>query len=240
MGHPSHLNIAQVMSTRFDQEPEDAVFEEVPQTTERKTTLRTTEPRSLLTHYPFLRAPRQGLVEVMGYRDDGGVFPWGFWGGCALIAITIGLVVLRGSSGLFSLMDLLIALAMAGLAAALLRWGPRDSLRAHLLASVDTEGSQLTWPGPSGQAQLVLPFEEITEIVFAMIYFPVSPSRPDSRIHVFTLLVRQGDDQLIPIIEASPNKEATYELAQMLSQWTHAPISEVGEGILSNNTARQN
>lgn len=214
------------------QEPEDAIFE-VVETNKPKPTLRAASTRGTLTHSPYLERTTPNVVDIMGYRDDLTVFPWGFWGGGAAIVVLLGLVALRGTSGLFSLMDLLIALILGGAALVLFRWGPRDSLKPMQLARIDLEQNVLSWPGESGQAQFVLNAQDIQEIVFALIRFPVSPNRPDSRIHVYTLLVRDNQDQLIPVVEASPEDKALFDLGEMLSQWSQAPLRQVGEGILS-------
>lgn len=211
--------------------PVDAIFEEIDARPHTKPKVRPT--RDLLTYQPFMRAVSQQQVEIMGYRDDKHTFPWGFWGGVGVIAVLFGLIFFKGSTGLFSMMDLLIALVLGGIAAVLLKWGPRDSVVAQVLTVLDVERKLISWPdAEGGQGAISLELDQIKEIVFAMIHFPVSPNRPDAQIQVFTLLVRDDRDQLLPIIEASPSKEETYDVAQALSRWSGLPISQVGEGIL--------
>lgn len=213
------------------QEPEDAIFEVVEP--RPKSTLRAASTRGTLTHSPYLERGPEHIVDIMGYRDDLTMFPWGFWGGGAAIMVLLGLVAFRGTSGLFSLLDLLIALTLGGVALVLFRWGPRDTLKPMQLARIDLKQNILTWPSENGRAQFVLSAEDIQEVVFALIRFPVSPNRPDSRIHVYTLLVRDANDQLIPVVEASPEDKALFDLGEMIAQWSQAPLRQVGEGILN-------
>ncbi len=148
-----------------------------------------------------------------------------------LAVATLMFFWLRGSAGYYSMSDMLVALLLGGGATMFYRWGPRDSLRRHVLATVDAERRQLRW-GEDGGAQIALDFDDVQEIVFAMIRFPVSPTRPDARIHVYTLLVRDAREELVPVIEASPNKGETFHIAKQLSAVTGVAITQVGEGIL--------
>lgn len=242
MGDPQDLNAQEVnprRAKRAAQAPVDAVFEEIVpagKESKPKKLKKSERPRDLLTYQPYLHPLSQEQVQIMGYRDDAKTIPWGFWGGVALIVVLLGLVFFRGSSGMFSMMDFLIALTLGGGAAVLFKWGPQDSAVATPLAVLDLAQQQLSWHAPdsSGQGahgQVTLQLEQIKEIVYAMIHFPVSPTRPDVQIQVFTLLVRDDRDQLLPIIEASPSKEETYDIAQALSRWSGLPISQVGEGV---------
>ena len=91
----------------------------------------------------------------------------------------------------------------------------------------------LSWSGadPRQGGQLVVPLDQLTEIVFAMIYVPISAKRPDTRIHAFTLLVRGPNAELLTLVEASPHKQETFALGLALSQLTGLPVSQVGEGV---------
>ena len=210
-------------------EPEDAVWEPIEEQADPKSLAAERVPS--LIHEPGLRQRGQ-RVEIVGTCDDETAQPWGFWGGAAALGALVAYVASR-SAGYFGLRQVLVAMTIAAVGVALYRFGPQERRRLVELAAVDLERAQLTWATAATGPELVLDFDEISEIVFAMIYFPVSPSRPDARIHVFTLLVRAGDDdRLLPIIEASPDKGATWGIAQQLARLTGAPIAQVGEGVL--------
>ena len=243
MGDPQDLGAAGALNPRRaarhkaipqgQQEPIDAVFEELEGGARARRAAKKRAPRDLLTYQPHLQAVGPQQVALMGLRDDERTLAWGFWGGIALGVMMVATVLWSASKGMFSMMDLMAALLLGGLAAVVWRWGPRDTVTPQVLAQLDLERGLLSWPGAAGQlTPVTMPLAEITEIVYAMIRFPVSPNRPDARIHVFTLLVRDAHDQLLPLIEASPQKEETYEIAQALSRLTGLEISQVGEGVL--------
>lgn len=186
---------------------------------------------SPLVYSPGVRQDGQ-VLEVFGWRDDETARPWGLWGGVLALVLLAGFVASTGASGgFFALKDILIAITLIGVSVAMFRYGPRGQQRREVLTRVDMERAQLVWSSKAG-AQTVLGFDEISEVVFAMIRFPVSPSHPNARIHVFTVLVRTGErEELTPVIEATPNKREAFAIAQFLSNQTRAPLTQVGEGI---------
>ncbi len=185
-----------------------------------------------MIYKPQLRPAGRDVMVITGARETRQL-PWGFWGGVLMVVLAIGLLLTRGGNGLFSLRDLLITAGLGGLGLVMWRWGPRDSLRIQQLARLDMGRGLLSWSGADARqgGQLVVPLDQLTEIVFAMIYVPISAKRTDTRIHAFTLLVRGPHEELLPLIEASPHKQETFALAQALAQLTGLPISQVGEGV---------
>lgn len=217
------------------QEPEDASWEPMEGSEEALTHVAAPS----LIYSPGMRQ-RGNEVDIIGVCDDESARPWGFWFGAMMVACLIAFVAMKGAGGgIFAMRDVLIAVVIAGLAVASFRYGPDSKQRVKTLATLDLERKQLAWEAtsPTAGPQLVASFESITEVVFAMIYFPVSPSRPDSRIHVYTLLVRvagwggEEEGELVAIIEASPNKRETFAIAQLVAQAAGVRVSQVGEGI---------
>lgn len=220
--------------TKTIDEPEDATWEPIEGELGEPGEVAAARVPSLI-YEPELRQ-RGDEVDVLGMCDDLSALPWGMWLGVAALVVMAGFVATRGAGAVFfSLRDMLIALALLGVGIAAFRYGPSGRQRRVTLATIDLAREQLAWPTSSGgAAQLVLDFAEIAEVVFAMIYFPVSPSRPDERIHVFTVLVRQGDEdgELVPVIEATPDKRASWAIAQQLARVLGVPLAQVGEGVL--------
>ncbi len=216
------------------QEPEDAVFEELERSPSTSTVPKP-PPSSIL--YRLMMRRRNQLVEITGERDAHDAKPWGFWLGSAALMALIAFVSLRGASGgIFALRDVLVVVLLVCVSILMFRFGPKGERRRIALTRLDLEQKLLQWPPRSpNAAEIILPFDDITEVVFGMIYFPVSPSRPDTRLHVFTVLVRDGSrDELMPVIEATPDKRPAFQIAQQIAQMTQAPLTQIGEGVWSN------
>lgn len=196
--------------------------------TELENTRSADAPR--LIYDPTLRQTSMERFEVTGRRDDSSVIAWGFWGGLLALVVAVGLVI--GAQNVYSVWD--IAWAVAALAVGLLfyRFGRRSSTCEELLCEIDLGREALSWPtdGP-GEGVLTVGFDAITELVFGMTRYPVSEKRRDVDVHAFTLLVRDDDERLVPVVEASPDKEAVHEIAKFLAQQLRTHITYVGVGI---------
>jgi len=191
-----------------------------------------------LVYAPRLRQISHSQFQICGRREVPGLIPWGFWGG--LLLAFVGYFLITGSQGFWSLWDILWALVALTVGLLLFRFGRRSSRRLGVLCVLDFERELIIWPveqqaSPNstqnsiGSGDLVLNFDEIEEIVFAMIDYPLS--KDDIEVHAFTLLVRYGGDQLVPIIEATPAKEDAHEIAKMLASQLRLNISYVGNGF---------
>lgn len=191
------------------------------------------------------RADRPGLIysprvvrvsdsafRIVGRRDDEKVVPWGFWGGVFALAVGAILLGYEGITGLWAIWDLAGAIAAIVLGLLLVRFAARTSLRDEPCAEVDLRAQTLRLTSSSeGVALPEVPLHELTEVVYGMTRYPVS-SAPDAvRVEAFSLLVRHQSDTLLPIIEASPDKEDLFVLARFLSQATRLPIAHVGLGV---------
>jgi len=211
------------------QEPIDATFVEITDTPEKKVA-----PPSSLSFRPRIRQTGRHTFAIIAERETSGAIPWGFIGGLVLGLTAIGVFMRMGEAAPMGLWDMLMLIAVAGLGLTMFRWGPRDTLSARELATLDAERQQIAWTNPSGSsaAHVALGFEEITEVVFAMISFPVSPARPDARIRVYSVLVRDGRDELLPVIEATSDERAAYEIARVLGRTVGIGVTQVGEGVL--------
>ncbi|MEM1347969.1 MAG: hypothetical protein AAGI01_05375 [Myxococcota bacterium] len=216
------------------QEPIDATFVEI---TDEASAERPHTPPSPLSYRPHIRQTGRSTFAILAERETSGAIPWGFIGGVVLALAGIGVFVRSGQAAPMGLWDILMVLAVAGLGLIMFRWGPRDTLAVRPLATLDAERQQLTWANSAAQsrddaAHVALGFEEITEVVFAMISFPVSPAKPDALIRVYSVLVRDTRDELLPVLEATSDERAAYEIAHVLGRTVGLEVTQVGEGVL--------
>lgn len=184
-----------------------------------------------MVYNPRVRQRPQGIIEILGMRDNPRITPWGFWGGALLGGLVVFLVFFAGGTGFRSLgslgafsVALLVALAMFKL-------GRRTSLEEGLLCELDLGRQMVGWPTSLVESSVVVPFEEVQEIVYGMVLYPVSREENASKIQAFTVLVRDGSEQLLPIIEATPNKEEAHGIALFLARILQIPVTYVGLGI---------
>ncbi|WP_168210997.1 hypothetical protein [Persicimonas caeni] len=182
-----------------------------------------------LVYNPLIRPSGQARYEIRGQLEDKSLIAWGFWGGLLVFVVTVLLIL--SAQSVYNVWDILWALVALSFGVFLYRYGRKSSLREEVLCEVDIERQQLAWPTAPGAGELALPFEEITEVVFGMTDYPLSESRSDVHVHAFTLLVRDADDRLIPIVEATPNKEEAHTIAKILGNELQMHISYVGKGI---------
>lgn len=192
-----------------------------------------------LVYDPVVRQVSHGHFQVCGRREVSGAIPWGFWGG--LLLAFVAYFVITGAQGFWSVAEVVWAMVALTVGLVLFRFGRRSSRRLDVLCTLDFEREMLVWPteepatpgaiSSAGGGELVLQFDEITEVVFAMIDYPLSQRKGDVDVHAFTLLVRDGAERLVPVIEATPAKEEAHEIAKMIAAQLRLNISYVGNGF---------
>jgi hypothetical protein len=169
------------------------------------------------------------VVQLMG-RCERGRTAWGFWGVLTIVIGLLGILAKMGVTRYIDYGDALVALAVIAVGVVLVRVGRLTSLDEVVLGRVDLSARELQIRvGHTGEIRASLTLEEISEIVFGMTRYPLVQARV--RVHAFSLMVRGGDDQLTPVVVASPDKAELYEVAKVLSQVCAAPIKSVGAGI---------
>lgn len=184
-------------------------------------------PRRLI-YAPRIQPAGPSRYEVRGEYEDKTIVAWGFWGGLVVAAAALFLIL--NSDSIYSLWDMLWALGAMGLGYLLYRYGKRSSLREIVLCEIDLLRGLFSWPAREGQ-RCTVSFEEVTELVFGMTEYPVSERKSDVYVHAFTVLVREGEERLVPVVEATPDKERAHGVAEALSRELRMPISYVGKGI---------
>ena len=134
---------------------------------------------------------------------------------------------------MYSVWDLLWTTLLLGGLLLLAAFGRRglSSLRRVRVAGIDLERGELALGAGEAAAEVVLELESVQEVVFGMIYYPLSHGRRDVRVRAYTLMLRDGRGELVPVLEACADKEETYALAVLLSRLCRAPLSQVGAGV---------
>ncbi|RAL25279.1 hypothetical protein DL240_03440 [Lujinxingia litoralis] len=187
-------------------------------------------PGARMVYSPFVRERPGRLLQVRGQRDNPDVVPWGFWGAVMLGALLVMLIVFRGNSGIQSMWDMLWFMLAIAMGSVMLKLGKKTSLEEHLLCELDQLRGIVTWP-VEGRAQMAVPFEEVSELVFGMTHYPISSDGEGTKVHAFSLLLRDGSGRLVPIVEASPNKGETHDVGKLFSRVLEVPLTYVGLGI---------
>lgn len=190
---------------------------------------------SRLIYDPVLEEVRQRGYGVRGFRVtgkvEGNAVAWGFWGAFLMVLILALVVVFRGASGLYSTWDMFWVMVGLTIGALMFKSGKRSSLTRELLCEIDLQQQMMLWPTGGREAMIAVEFAELTELVFGMTYYPISHQRRDVKVHAFTLLARDSQNRLIPIVEASPDKEETHEIAKFIGRNMGLPLTYVGLGI---------
>lgn len=173
----------------------------------------------------------QHLFRIVGDRDDERIVPWGFWGG--ILALTVGILIIgyEGVTGLWEIWNLAGAIAAMTLGLLLTRFAAFTSLREEPCAELDLAAGTLRLTSSNDIALPEVAIADLTEIVYGMTTYPVSSAAGAVRVEAFSLLVRHQSDVLLPLIEASPDKDELYGLARFLSQAMRLPIAQVGLGV---------
>jgi hypothetical protein len=206
------------------EQPEDAVFEEVEGGPAQAA------PRRALVHTPRVRR-RGRLVDIVGMREvDTGPSPV-FWAGLVFLLGGISTLYMKGSSGFHSMTDVALAVVILGGLALVVKFGAKETRRPEVLATLDEERGEITWP--MGEGSLAVSFEELQEVVFAMVRFPVAARVPEAAVRMYVLLVRDGRGELVPVVEASPDQREVFLIGKALSQIAGVELTQVGEGVLS-------
>lgn len=189
-----------------------------------------------LVYEPRVALLSDHFVRIVGKREARGRIPWGFWGGLLVLMVLVFLVT--GARYVYEIWDILWALTALTIGVAMFRFGRRSTLEQQTLCEVDLREQRIVWPGfssagaaPTRADQLSLHFEDLSEVVFAMTDYPLSARKNDVRVDAFTLLVRDRFERLIPVIEATPNKNEAHQIAKILGGQLGLPISYVGKGF---------
>ncbi|MEZ4462859.1 MAG: hypothetical protein R3E66_24655 [bacterium] len=180
-----------------------------------------------LVFAPALVARPYG-ADIVGKRDDPTIQPWGLWGAVSAAVVAFSTLIFEGWRGFHNWSTVTLAVLLMAVALIAARFGPRSSLVPVTLAKIDlTQRHVRVGDGPP------LPFSEVQEVVYAMVKYPVEPGNTAVKVDAFTVLLRNEDGDLLPLLEASPDKNEVFHLAKACSRWTGLEITHVGLGVKS-------
>ena len=183
-----------------------------------------------MVYQPRVAATGVDSFEVRADAENTELIPWGFWGG--LLVLAVSLMIIVSVKGLYSMWDVFWAIFALTFGVLLWRYGRRTTLEEKTILHVDTARELVDWPtSVAGEGAISLDFDQITEVVFGMTSYPVSDRRRDVKVHAFTLLLRDRRERLLPVIEATPNKEEAHEVGKLLAGELGMEITYVGKGI---------
>jgi hypothetical protein len=73
--------------------------------------------------------------------------------------------------------------------------------------------------------------DEIKDLLFGLVRYPLDPKKPEVTVEAFTLCLRLYDGSVVPVVEATPDKLVAYQIGQVLSQSIQVPLFQTGLGI---------
>lgn len=178
-----------------------------------------------LVYDPRLVAHAWG-AELVARRDDPTITPWGMWG--AVLAGVVGFMTLvfEGWRGFHNWYTVGIAVLLMAAALLTARFGPRTSLVPVSLARIDLRERQFNVGDHAP-----LPFSDVQEVVYGMVKYPIERGKRAVKIEAFTVLLRNADGDLLPLFEATPDKNEAFRVARACAQWTGRDITHVGLGV---------
>lgn len=228
--HSGRTDSSQRMPSEVHDEGDSLKSEDSEPSARVETRLRWEGPGQLVYEPRLVRTgPDRYAVEAK--REERGLIPWGFFGGLLFVGVLFAAIV--GAGNFYTFWDILWVLLGLTAGGLMYRFGRHSSLRETLLCHIDTRRGVLEWPegAQSGLGEMVLGFDDVTEIVFGMTALPVDAGTPEVRVDAFALLVRSSDEELIPVVEGSPYKENVHELAKFLAAETETELTYVGRGM---------
>jgi len=185
-------------------------------------------PNAELVFRPQFEVRGPNRLELVGEHDDEDTIPWGLWGGIVAVVAGMVLIIYEGAYGFHSFWSIAVAVLVIGFGAILARYGARTSLRSISLGRVDLQ-SGIFWIEDEDWQPVRL--DRVEEVVYAMIKYPVSKKKKKAvKVQAFTVLLRVADE-LVPVVEASPDKGQVYAIAKTFAQWTGNEVSHVGIGV---------
>jgi hypothetical protein len=181
---------------------------------------------SELLYRPSLEQLDSGYFEIKASTRNEEAWTWGFWGLVLVAGAFVSLLV--RAPNIFDFWSVITEIIGVTLGLLLYRFGRRTKLEEGRVGALDFERGVLHLD--RGEISTVR-LDEIVELVFGMTHYPVEQHRPDARIHAFTFLIRREDGDLVPVVEASPQKAETFDVANAFSEMLDLPVTYVGKGI---------
>lgn len=180
-----------------------------------------------LVYSPRLVAQPWG-AELVAKRDNPKIITWGLWGAVSAAIVGFTTLVYEGYRGFNNWYTVGLAVCLMTIALLTARFGPRTSLVPVSLARIDLQRRQVEVDGTPP-----LHFDDVSEVVYAMVKYPVEQNARSVKVDAFTVMLRNADGDLLPLLEASPDKNEVFRIAKACASWTGLEITHVGLGVKS-------
>lgn len=178
-----------------------------------------------LVYEPRLVAHPWG-AEIVARRDDPTITPWGMWGAVSAAVVSFLTLLFEGWRGFHNWTTVAIAVLLMAAALITARFGPRTSLVPVSLAKIDLRARAVTVGDHPP-----LPLSDVHEVVYAMVKYPIERHAGAVRVEAFTVMLRNANGDLLPLLEASPDKNEVFRIAKACASWTGREITHVGLGV---------
>ena len=190
------------------------------------------QPR--LAYEPRAVEVKPNLYEIRADREDPDVIPWGFWGG-VVAALVGGYIlfsgVLAGPAVDFSVVDLAViaGLGMTGLV--LYRLGRKSTLDEMALCTLDMREQIISWPTADDGVPPAVAFQDVQEVIFAIVDVPVEGSRSEAQIDAASVELRDGRGRALPLVAPTTSKGEAHRIARMIAEVFGLSVNYQGTGV---------
>lgn len=155
-----------------------------------------------------------------------------FWGALA-IAAAAAIFLLRPSlHGVSDMWGFALVVATAAVGAIMIAAAGRPQTREIHLAEIRPDDSLVEiFPEASSEfdgLRRTIWFEEIAHIVFGMTRFPLHSGKNAPRVEAFTVCLHLFDGSVVPVVEATTDKNNGFLVARQLSESLGVPIQDAG------------
>lgn len=191
-----------------------------------------------LVYSPKVRKVGAEKLEILGSREDEALIAWGFWGSVILALLGVYILFFRGSAGLHSLGEVVVFSLLVVVGMVLAKLGRRSSLRERVLMEVDLGAGALIWPTGIAESQLAVSPGEVEAVLYGLTDFSVSSAKNATPVQAFAVSLRDRRGEVLPVIEASPDKEGTHQVASLLASLLQMPVTYVGRGVEEEQVRR--
>ncbi len=192
----------------------------------------------MLISMPRVEQKHQGglvQTQVVDHRPHHPGQRVGFWGGLLMALSAVACIMIPGVRRFEDMTGVILVLSVAAVGAVMLLLSGRPTIETIPLASLDLDHGRMKI---YQEASSVIPpegrelwFDEVRHVVFGMTRYPMDERKPDIRVEAFTVCLEMMDGAVLPVIEASPEKLASYKVATWLSEATRAPVLQAGLGV---------
>ncbi len=177
----------------------------------------------------------EGTILILDHRFDRSGQRLRFWGG-VLIGGALLLTFLVPSWRRFDdPIDLVIPLSTVVIGSILIMLAGRPTARQIPLGRVmPQDGLVRVYAAASrvmGGRDRDIWIDEVESVLFGMTRYPMDEARPEVKVEAFTLCLTLYDGSVVPLIEASPDKGASYAVALAVGESLGVPVIQAGLGV---------